>query len=118
MDSNQLHELALNARLGHWPAHLGVKTEAEKIEYLARQLGEAANDLGDRSDDCPQCSICDVHGSKENDELTVDANDVISVHKKLTGTLKDLRDGNLSKVSDYLDQLEYNLDELKALALP
>ena len=43
MDTNQLHELATNARLNHWPPHLGVKTDAEKIEYLAQQLMEAAD---------------------------------------------------------------------------
>jgi peptidoglycan hydrolase CwlO-like protein len=42
MDSNQLNELATNARLNHWPPHLGVRTEAEKVECLAQQLSEAA----------------------------------------------------------------------------
>lgn len=35
MDANQLQELATNARLDHWPPHLGVRTEAEKVGYLA-----------------------------------------------------------------------------------
>lgn len=43
MDSQQLHELATNARLNHWPPHLGVTTDAEKIEYLAQRLSEAAD---------------------------------------------------------------------------
>lgn len=43
MDTNQLHELATNARLNHWPPHLGVTTEAEKIEYLAQQLEDAGS---------------------------------------------------------------------------
>ena len=43
MDPNQLHELATNARLNHWPPHLGVTTDAEKIEYLAQRLEEAAD---------------------------------------------------------------------------
>jgi uncharacterized coiled-coil DUF342 family protein len=38
-----LQELATNALLDHWPPHLGVRTEAEKVEYLARQLSEAAD---------------------------------------------------------------------------
>lgn len=40
MDANQLQQLATNARLNHWPPHLGVRTEAEKVEYLANALDE------------------------------------------------------------------------------
>jgi uncharacterized coiled-coil DUF342 family protein len=43
MDANQLNELATNARLDHWPPHLGVRTEVEKVEYLAERLREAAD---------------------------------------------------------------------------
>lgn len=43
MDTNQLHELATNARLNHWPPHLGVTTDAEKIEYLAQRLEDAGS---------------------------------------------------------------------------
>lgn len=42
MESEQARELALNARLDHWPVHLGVNTDAEKIEHLAMRLDEAA----------------------------------------------------------------------------
>lgn len=38
-----LRELATNAQLNHWPLHLGVKTDAEKIAYLAEQLREAGD---------------------------------------------------------------------------
>jgi peptidoglycan hydrolase CwlO-like protein len=40
MDANQLQELATNARLDHWPPHLGVTTEAEKVEYMANALSD------------------------------------------------------------------------------
>lgn len=40
MDTNELQQLATNARLDHWPPHLGVVTEAEKVEYLANALDE------------------------------------------------------------------------------
>lgn len=43
MDSDQLYELATNTRLNHWPPHLGVTTDAEKIEYLAQRLEEVAD---------------------------------------------------------------------------
>jgi peptidoglycan hydrolase CwlO-like protein len=49
MDSNQLNEFATNALLNHWPPHLGVRTEAEKMEYLAQRLTEAA-DAEERAD--------------------------------------------------------------------
>jgi predicted nuclease with TOPRIM domain len=35
-----LQELATNALLDHWPPHLGVTTDAEKIAYLAEALGQ------------------------------------------------------------------------------
>lgn len=41
-NAEQLNELANNAELNHWPLHLGLTTDAEKVEYLARQLREAA----------------------------------------------------------------------------
>lgn len=118
MDANQLRELATNATLNHWPPHLGVVTEADKIQYLADRLREAGDDLGDRTDDCPQCSICEIHGGKENYELKVDAAEVIGTHKKLADALKNLRNANLAQVADYLDDLEFQLDQLEALALP
>lgn len=43
MDAEQLQELALNAELNHWPPHLGVTTDAEKVEYLAARLREVAD---------------------------------------------------------------------------
>jgi hypothetical protein len=43
MEANQLRELATNAQLDHWPPHLGVTTDAEKIAYLAECLGEAVD---------------------------------------------------------------------------
>lgn len=42
MEAEQARELALNARLNHWPAHLGIRTDAQKIEHLATALDEAA----------------------------------------------------------------------------
>lgn len=47
MDADQLRELATNALVNHWPPHLGVNTDQEKIEYLARKLESAADNVGD-----------------------------------------------------------------------
>ena len=118
MDAEQLQQLATNAQLNHWPPHLGVTTDAEKVEYLAQWLREAAIDLGDRSDECEHCSICDVHGSKENNEIVVDAADVIGIHKKLADTLHNLRNATIDQVNSHLNDLESDIDELEALALP
>lgn len=49
MDGDQLRQLATNATLDHWPPHLGVQTEADKIQYLADRLREAG-DAEDRAD--------------------------------------------------------------------
>lgn len=43
MEADQLRELATNAQLNHWPPHLGVKTDAEKVQYLANRLREVAD---------------------------------------------------------------------------
>lgn len=45
MDSNQLRTLSVDALTGYWPPHLGVKTDAEKIEYLAQRIDEAADEI-------------------------------------------------------------------------
>ena len=42
MGAEQLQQLATNAELNHWPPHLGVTTDAKKVEYLAQRLREAA----------------------------------------------------------------------------
>lgn len=47
METQQMINLALNARLGHWPPHLGLNTDAERIEYLATRLDEAATQIAD-----------------------------------------------------------------------
>lgn len=52
-------ELATNALVNHWPAHLGVKTDAEKIEYLARALEKAADNAS--CFDCEECEHCEEH---------------------------------------------------------
>lgn len=45
METQEMINLALNARLGHWPPHLGLNTDAQRIEYLATRLDEAATQI-------------------------------------------------------------------------
>lgn len=76
MEADELRELATNAQLDHWPPHLGVRTDAEKVQYLADRLREAARD-GDTIDE-----LNDQIGAlqEENDDLKSrldHANDVI-----------------------------------------
>ncbi len=47
MEPNQLHELATNASLNHWPPHLGVVSESDKIQYLADRLRESVDRVDD-----------------------------------------------------------------------
>lgn len=71
MDSNQLQELALNAKLNHWPPHLGVTTDAEKIEYLAARLREAVRE-GETIDELNE-KIEDLEADSENlEDVIVD----------------------------------------------
>ena len=81
MDTNQLHELATNARLNHWPPHLGVKTDVEKVEYLAERLREVAD------------------MATTNDEL-------LDQVRELRTKIEDLELDFESKIEDLKDDLE------------
>jgi hypothetical protein len=70
MDANQLQELATNALTGHWPAHLGLHTDAEKIEYLARRLEDAAAEIAGGGEAFEQ--VDELEKQVEALQLTVD----------------------------------------------
>lgn len=95
MDSNQLQELATNARLNHWPLHLGVKTDSEKIEYLAQRLKEAA-DAEKRADELADEleTIQEEHAGDEieRDELKAYIETLKSDVKKLESKLAAIRE--------------------------
>lgn len=74
MDNTQLKSIAVGALTGHWPAHLGLTTDAEKIEWLARRVEELAGlkvevdadclETEKRLDEieaCSDCELCDDH---------------------------------------------------------
>lgn len=73
MEADQLRELATNAQLDHWPPHLGVRTEAEKIEYLAWHLEETAN----RAEDLESQMLTFEAGREARFELAIKAPGVI-----------------------------------------
>lgn len=53
MDNSELKSIAIGALTGHWPAHLGLVTDGERIEWLARQvesLTDNARDFDEEND--------------------------------------------------------------------
>jgi peptidoglycan hydrolase CwlO-like protein len=82
-----LHELATNAELNHWPPHLGVRTDAEKIAYLAGRLREA----GDAEVRVDELSDQLVAAQEENASLETKNDDLQSQITSLKGVIKELQ---------------------------
>lgn len=64
MENSQVKDIAVGALTGHWPAHLGLTTDSEKIEWLARQVERLAG-ISEYQDDvqsCDECDLCGEHG--------------------------------------------------------
>jgi uncharacterized coiled-coil DUF342 family protein len=83
-----LHELATNAELNHWPPHLGVTTDAEKIAYLAEAL---------RQSEEQQVNDGEIRAEMQNE---ID---------KLRDVAQDLEE-RLDSLRDDLDALKEKLD--------
>lgn len=65
MENSQVKDIAVGALTGHWPAHLGLTTDADKIEWLARQVERICNEV-DRfygADNCDDCDLCAEHSA-------------------------------------------------------
>lgn len=92
-----LRELANNARLNHWPPHLGVRTEAEKIEYLAQAL-ESVDDY--------ESQIEEIR--VERDDL---ADQVTTLEDKLYN--QDERADKLEALMDKVAEAEHLLADMK-----
>jgi len=92
MEAQEIINLSINARINHWPPYLGVNTDAEKIEYLATKLDEAATELArlEKADDE------NVALGEERDLYEAQAAD-------LRATLKDIHEMTL-KHRDVHDQ--------------
>ena len=86
-----LHELATNAELDHWPSYLGVKTDAEKIAYLAGRLREATG-AETRADELADQLETEQEESSEYERQLVNANaeifDLNAEIKKLKAELR------------------------------
>lgn len=64
MDNSELKQTAIGILSNnHWPAHLGLNTETERIEWLARQVETLTDELDrfDGVDDCDDCDLCSAH---------------------------------------------------------
>lgn len=60
INENDLKQIAT----GYWPPHLGVLTDAEKIQALAEQLIAASDSVVELEDiqTCEECDLCGSHG--------------------------------------------------------
>jgi hypothetical protein len=50
MDSHEIERLrriATDAQVNHWPPHLGLNTDAERVEFLAKALSDVLDQLDD-----------------------------------------------------------------------
>lgn len=105
MDANQLQELALNARLNHRPPHLGVRTDAEKIEYLAQALSSV---------DDYESQIEAIKAERDDlaDQVTR-LEDKISDQDERVDLIDALRD-KVTEAEGVLADIKLDLEELKA----
>lgn len=95
MDAERLNELATNAQLDHWPPHLGVRTDAEKIEYLAERLREVV-DAETRADElADQLETAQAENQlikDENSDLEQQVKTLKSDVKRLADQIQAVRD--------------------------
>lgn len=88
MEPNQLRELSHNATLNHWPPHLGVVSESDKIQYLADRLREA------------------VEYGMGQEELAASRDDEISELKVKIDDLESDFESRIESLRDDLEKLE------------
>lgn len=68
MDAQQLRELATNALTGFWPKHLGLNTDAERIDFLARKLEAASGEIVRGDEEAERA----IQLEEQNDKLRSD----------------------------------------------
>jgi peptidoglycan hydrolase CwlO-like protein len=95
MDSNQLNELATNALLDHWPLHLGVRTEAEKVVYLVNALSEV--------------EVKNEQVEALEDQIEALNEETVNLQVKL-----DSRDDQIKQLETKIEELNEQIAELKA----
>jgi predicted RNase H-like nuclease (RuvC/YqgF family) len=95
MDADQLQRLATDARLNYWPPHLGVKTDAEKVEYLAQRIEETA-DMGD------------VEIERLENQVEMLGNETVDLENKLAA-----RDIKIERLEDEIERLNGKIVDLQ-----
>lgn len=110
MDANRLNELATNAELNHWPAHLGVTTDAEKVEYLAARLREAATEHDNELEAAEQ-RVEYLEGESIDLENKIDR--LTDENEKLESKIAD-RDDQIVDLKQSLKEAEETIAQLEA----
>jgi predicted RNase H-like nuclease (RuvC/YqgF family) len=85
MDASQLRELATNALTGYWPAHLGLKTDAERIEYLARCIETAADEIQQGDEAFEQVTELETKTERLQNEIDEQAAEIESLKARKEG---------------------------------
>lgn len=96
---------------------------------LAVALEKSIGEIEVMATECRQCSVCDLHGDKENEDIAVDGSEVLQVHENLIkrfaalGLIRDAlaedeQGDHADKLQDLLDNLKGDIDELEKLVIP
>jgi hypothetical protein len=86
---------------------------------LATALESAVEELAHIATECDHCKYCDVHGEVEDDEIPVDANEIIRIHGELKKQLQVFKDLHVklsaavaeSDIDDLVDELASQIEE-------
>jgi len=96
---------------------------------LAVALEGCVEELEFIASECDHCKFCDIHGEVEDDEIQVDADEVIRIHgemKKQIAAFKDLHvkfaaavaetdiDELIEELASQIEEAESYVDELEA----
>lgn len=100
---------------------------------LAQALESTVDELTIIATECDHCKYCNIHGEVEDDEISVDVNEVIRIHgelKKSLQSLKDLHgkfndavaesdvDDLVNELASQIEEIEGDIDELEVEVLP
>jgi hypothetical protein len=101
---------------------------------LAVALEGCVDEFDFIASECDHCKFCDVHGEVEDDEIPIDANEVIRIHSLLKTQMKAFRDYHVElseklaewadterftePLAEIIEETEGYLDELQAEVLP
>lgn len=100
---------------------------------LALALESAVEEFEFIATGCDHCKFCDVHGEVEDDEISIDANEIIRIHGELKKSLQAFKDLHhkfddadevtdipdlVNELASQIEELESGIDELEAEVAP